>query len=693
MNELLELNVHLVPTLEEVHVVRQKWLYWNNASRKWLWLVVIIGLVASIPVISDRVQTESSAKKVELVFNYRGLLDISAYQAHPQDFMNEQLTRLKDAGVTTMAVFESTLDELRKTRRLMVYNGQDLANLTKDVIPSNANYTYVLFTSEENAQTYTPIIEQTFADRQIPVVPWEYEGRSGLILQTPPENANMQPLQPDPVAVKMLRDKGFYILPRISDSVPYSQESMERLLTFFEQNGVTRILFDGDAVKGYNDNAEMKSLDQFAQLLNKHNIGLAAIENLKKPQSGFQTLAYKTDYNVTRLYSLSDGDANLDVDTIADRFVLATKDRNIRMLYMNASPSRNTAKAMITDPIENLINSLGEPGHAVERMAKHGFELGQAEAFTVKDSSIQRYAKLVALVGAIAMIALMVSYFIPLLTLIAFVVALVGSAGLFLLKPTLLEQGIALLVAIAAPTIAMVLAVRTVNYQQQRQPDASAGRRLKQTLVLYVRTSILSFLAVPFVIALLNSITYSLVINQFRGVSLLHFAPMALVAIYIVFYRGSGSFSIKKIKEMLRMPINVLMVVLALVAAVVGYYYLSRTGNSGSVTPFEMFLRTTLEDTFGVRPRFKEFMLGHPLFIVGVFAALKYRKVIFVLIIAAIGQLSMVDTFAHIHTPAVLSLIRGVMGLGLGLIFGIIAVGVWQVAEGCWKKWSPLLKS
>ena len=25
------------------------------------------------------------------------------------------------------------------------------------------------------------------------------------------------------------------------------------------------------------------------------------------------------------------------------------------------------------------------------------------------------------------------------------------------------------------------------------------------------------------------------------------------------------------------------------------------------------------------------------------------------------------------------------MGLGLGLIFGIIAVGVWQVAEGCWK--------
>lgn len=673
--------------------MRQKWVLWNNASRKWLWLIVIIGLVASIPVIRDRVQTESSANKVELVFNYRGLLDISAYQAHPQDFINQQMTRLKDAGVTTMAVFESTLDELKKTRRLMVYSGQDIANMTKQLIPSNANYTYVLFTSEENAQTYTPIIEQTFAERQIPVEPWEYEGRSGLILQTPPENANMQPMQPDPVAVKLLRDNGFHILPRISDTVPYNQQSMERLLTFFEENGVTRILFDGDAVKGYNDNAEMKSLDQFAELLNKHHIGLAAIENLKKPQAGFQTLAYKIDYNVTRLYSLSDADANLKEDTIADRFVLAAKDRNIRMIYMNAAPSRNTAKAAITDPIENLINSLGEPGHAVERMGKHGFELGQAEAFTVKDSSIQRYAKLIALIGAIALIALMVSYFAPVLTIAVFLLGLVGSAGLFLLKPTLLEQGVALLAAIAAPTIAMVLAVRTVNATQLRQPDAPAGRRLAQTIVLYVRTSVISFIAVPFVIALLNNITYSLVINQFRGVSLLHFAPIGLVAIYIVFYRGSGSISVKQVKDMLRMPINILMVILALVAAAVGYYYLSRTGNAGSVTPFEMFLRTTLEDTFGVRPRFKEFVLGHPLFIVGVFAALKYRKVIFVLIIATMGQLSMVDTFAHIHTPAVLSLIRGVMGLGLGLILGIIAVGVWQVAEGCWKKWSPLLKS
>ena len=93
--------------------------------------------------------------------------------------------------------------------------------------------------------------------------------------------------------------------------------------------------------------------------------------------------------------------------------------------------------------------------------------------------------------GAIAMIALMVFLFYPTTDIDRICGCFGGQCRIVPFETNAAEQGIALLVAIAAPTIAMVLAVRTVNYQQQRQPDASAGRRLKQTLVLYVRTSIL----------------------------------------------------------------------------------------------------------------------------------------------------------------------------------------------------------
>ncbi|MCM3128315.1 DUF5693 family protein [Paenibacillus sp. MER 78] len=669
--------------------MRQKWQYWNTVSRKWLWILVIIGLIASIPIIADRVKTESSSKNVELAFDYRDLVEVAAYQVHPQDFIDQKLTELKDAGVITMAVYESTLEEFRKSERITILDSVQAANLTGQIPPVNENYTYILFTSDDSREALSPIIEDTFERLEIPVNQWTYLNGRGLVLQTPPENAKLKPMAPDPIAMADLHERGFNIMPRLGDALPYDQEAAAAMMETFEQYGVSRILFDGDKVKGYNDNEDMKSLSAFAELMNEHSIGLAAIENLKKPQSGFSTLAYLTDYNVTRLYSLSESDANLDVKVISDRFALATKDRNIRMLYLNAAPARSVLTAQVTDPLDNLIDALGAEGNAIQRMEDNGFVMGKAEPFDVAETGGERYFKAVVVVGSVAMIALMISYFIPFLTLPAFVLGLIGSAGLFLLRPTLLEQALALLAAISAPTVAMILAVRKINAAQARTPDLSVKSRISKSILLYVWTSILSFVGVPFMIALLNNITYSLVIDQFRGVSLLYSGPVLLVAIYVFFYLKS--MSVATIRQLLNRPITILMIVAVGIVGVVGYYYMTRTGNAGTVLPFEAQLRTFLENTFGVRPRNKEFLLGHPMFVAGAFIALKYRHGIYLLIIAAIAQLSMVGTFAHIHTPVHLSLIRGLIGLGLGLIVGLIAILVWQVLEGCWKKWSPIL--
>jgi len=54
----------------------------------------------------------------------------------------------------------------------------------------------------------------------------------------------------------------------------------------------------------------------------------------------------------------------------------------------------------------------------------------------------------------------------------------------------------------------------------------------------------------------------------------------------------------------------------------------------------------------------------------------KWPKMIFLMltVIAAIGQSSMVETFAHMRTPILMSFVRGVDGLALGAILGIIAM-------------------
>lgn len=154
-------------------------------------------------------------------------------------------------------------------------------------------------------------------------------------------------------------------------------------------------------------------------------------------------------------------------------------------------------------------------------------------------------------------------------------------------------------------------------------------------------------------------------------------------------YKGTSL--VQELRAWMRMPITLVMVVGAVVLGAAAFYYLSRTGNAGTPLPGEAAFRSMLENTFGVRPRNKEFLFAHPLFIVGIFAALRYRWALYAMIVAVIGQLSMVDTFAHIHTPAVLSLIRGLLGLGLGLIFGLLALLVWYILERCWEKWSPRL--
>lgn len=659
----------------------------NRRAKLWLWLIVIVGVVASLAVVVQRVQTEQTSKQVELVFDYRDLVDMSIYQPNPSQYIKDHLVVLKDAGVESMAMFESSLQEFKSAKRIWLYNSNEAALLQGKTANLNENYTYLLFAGPEEERALQPIIEETFMNLGIHVKLWSFDGKNGLILETPYESAVMKSMPQDPIAMKLLRDQGFTIVPRLSDSMPYDPEQVEDLLAMYEQNGVTRILFEGDAVKGFNDDLKQSSLTHFAETLNKHGIGLAAIEGLKAPQKGFSKLAYLTHYNVVRIHSISEQESFNDPKVLGDRLSLAVKDRNIRMFYLNAIVKRDTSKSEIVDSVDNIVKSLEEPGNAKAKIEHDGFTFGEAKPFEVVDSSWQRYAKGVTVIGGVALIALMISYFVPYVMMAAFVVGLIGAGGLFVLHSKLLEQGLALSVAISAPTIAMVLAVRRIDMSSI---DLSFGPRLGRAVALFLRTSVLSLIAVPYVIALMNNITYSLVLDQFRGISLLFIAPVGLTALYVFLYRGESVF--KEAKRWLSMPLTLLWVAAFVVVAGAGYYYLSRSGNAGSVSSIELMFRSLLENTFGVRPRNKEFLLAHPIFLVGAFIALRYRWGQFIFMIAAVGQMSMVNTFTHLHTPVIISLIRTVLGMGLGLIIGIIGILVWSIIERCWESWRLKLK-
>ncbi|MDQ0062012.1 DUF5693 family protein [Paenibacillus harenae] len=698
---------------------------WNRHAKIWLWVITLIGVAAAMPLGLVRMEMEKTSKNVEYVFDYRDIVEVSDLQAEPRAFVKEKLGLLKDSGITTMAVYESSLKELVQSGRLMYFNARDAALLQGKFETTGQNYTYILFSGKEEEEQIGPIVREAFDRSEAVYRDWSFEGRNGLVVEMPVAEAVMKTMDFDPMTLQELRDADFKILPRISNKIqPYDQADLDRQLGMMSEFGVTKVLFDGDNVKGGSDK---ESLLGVSELLNKYNMGLIAVENLKKQPKGLNNLAYNTDYNLVRLYSLSAEDGmEMSPGAIADRFLLAAKDRNIRMFFLNGMVEGNSDKGKFVHNLDKLSQAMRGDSGTVATLAEHGFVPGEPQAFDYDQPSWSKPLRAVVALGAIALITLMAGAFVPGVSIPVFLIGLVGSAGLYKLNSSIMEQALALGAAIAAPTLALIWAMnritsRTVGDRRivggddwsvgrsqasiaadEQVPAGEKNGRLKWVFAApsvskrlglainwFVVTTLISLIAVPLVFGLLNNITYNLVLEQFRGVSVLHLAPIALVAIYVLLYTGHAKqFNVRKL---LAQPITLTWVLLVAVIGAVGYYYLSRTGNAGSVSSIELVIRNILEKTFGVRPRFKEFLLSHPLFLLGLFLSLRYRAAWLLVIVGSIGQLSMVDTFAHLHTPLHISAIRVLLGLGAGAVIGCILIVAWQIVEGVLRKWAPIL--
>jgi hypothetical protein len=76
-------------------------------------------------------------------------------------------------------------------------------------------------------------------------------------------------------------------------------------------------------------------------------------------------------------------------------------------------------------------------------------------------------------------------------------------------------------------------------------------------------------------------------------------------------------------------------------------------------------------------------MFGYPGLIVSLWMAFKGTRswLPLTVFIAAIGQVSVLNTFCHLHTPIAVSMLRVIVGVVVGGVFGLIAMLVLQMAS------------
>ena len=125
-------------------------------------------------------------------------------------------------------------------------------------------------------------------------------------------------------------------------------------------------------------------------------------------------------------------------------------------------------------------------------------------------------------------------------------------------------------------------------------------------------------------------------------------------------------------------------------ALIVGFFaiflivYIARSGNFSflPVLGIEEKIRVFLEKTLIARPRNKEFLIGYPALILAM--SMNYLKIkeykIPIIIIGTIGPVTLINTFCHIHTPFIFSLLRAFNGIWLGTLLGLIIISIFYFA-------------
>ncbi|MFW6026069.1 MAG: DUF5693 family protein, partial [Candidatus Woesearchaeota archaeon] len=109
-----------------------------------------------------------------------------------------------------------------------------------------------------------------------------------------------------------------------------------------------------------------------------------------------------------------------------------------------------------------------------------------------------------------------------------------------------------------------------------------------------------------------------------------------------------------------------------------------------SISNLETCLRESLENILYVRPRFKSFLIGYPILLFSLYYREKINSPIFMIlsiILSTIAPITLLNTFAHIHTPLMISLLRAFHGIWIGALIAFFLIYVFKFLEKLKGRW------
>ena len=664
-----------------------------------LLLAIAIGLIASLVIAGQRHAVEINNSQVDMAIDYYSLFDLAAREGLE---FQEVLQQAKDAGITSIAVYDTTFEKLTEQGKVIAIPGNEIiksyhsgslnSSLWREMVESNsidANKIYIIGRvlkdyEEAKEDLFLRLGEnrvRSFAVGEIEVL--EVKALRGDIMK--------MPLGLSTAEMDIVKDAGFNILARPANFEEPSAEKVRAVFERLDGYPISEIVFDGKEVLGASD-----FVDVTAEEMKKRNYTLGLIEHVTQlkfyPQRGYEELAEKLGYNkIARLYAVpKDEQPKLLLDTIVNRWATTDHERNIRINLL-----RTYEKPQ--DDMTLLETNLKYIRDVSEKLKAQGYTLGKADTFeNYYPSKILRVFVVVGVVAACVLYLALISrrvnanekFQIGLFAVISIICAaliLIGGGEKVRIIAAFFSANI-------FPALAIIWQLDRIRFlkvkaqvESEQENELSTAQIIWLSVAALFITSVMSMIGAAYLSGSLSDVKYFLEFEIFRGIKLTFVLPLVLVAIAflqrfnVVDEVRKNVSAFQQFKEILEMNITVKTLLGALFVLVAFVVLIARSGHTAGmpVSGAEIKIRAMLEQLFYARPRSKEIFIGHPAFILAIGAFLKKfpKMICFILILAAtIGQSSMVETFAHMRTPIFMSFMRGVDGVIPGAMIGAILI-------------------
>ena len=464
-------------------------------------------------------------------------------------------------------------------------------------------------------------------------------------------------------SLKRLRDSGFELVLTLDDTRPDLNKLTElnpRMVILSGEDQLASLqVYKSTSSKGTLATCQLVDLLTCELIL-----GVTEFSELR----GIRDLYKRGFVNFVRVHTIdTDELEQMNISEALARWERAVTERNIRVLYLN----------FFDQPVESNLHHLdGLRGRLIGR----GFRLGSLSAAPA--FYLEQAPELSALSIAL-MLTGVLSFFVLTLNKV-WKVSLALNFLLWLLAEVLLlvwgyfsSDDLSALKKLFAFGVAIVAPVSGYLFLAPYLEREQGG--LKRGLLGLLGFCTFSIAGGLMMGAILSGREFFLKLDEFRGVKLALVLPLLLVFLLYCGRQGFAEFRRFLSKDLKWGDFLLLGAMGAILLLVV----LRSENFSIPVLGVEQYIRGFLEDLFYARPRFKEFLLGHPaLFLWGALGFAKLREYsIIVLILGMLGQVSIINTFAHLHTPLMLSLLRTANGIVLGLAIGLFLFYLFKWGE------------